>query len=81
MITYCEHAKYGLVWGGLLRCQKWEIGMVLGERLRLKVAAEGFPSKFWGIEHGEGLKVDGYAGGDNYLWRIGACVKDEKIAG
>ena len=31
-ITYCEHAKYGLVWGGLLRCQKWEVGMLLGER-------------------------------------------------
>ena len=25
--------------------------------------------------------MDGYAGGDNYLWRIGACVRDEKIAG
>ena len=25
--------------------------------------------------------MDGYAGGDNYLWRIGACVRDERIAG
>ena len=25
--------------------------------------------------------MDGYAGGDNYLWRIGACVRGEKIAG
>ena len=24
--------------------------------------------------------MDGYAGGDNYLWRIGVCVKVGKIA-
>ena len=42
------------------------------------MAAEGFSNKFWGIEYGEGVTVDGYAGGDNYLCRIGACVRDEK---
>ena len=29
VITYCEHAKYGLVWGGLLKCQKWEGRIVM----------------------------------------------------
>ena len=44
-------------------------------------AAKGFPSKFWGIEHGYDVKVDGYAGGDNYLWRIGVCVRVWKNSG
>ena len=43
-------------------------------------AAKGFPSKFWGIEHGYDVKVDGYAGGDNYLWRIGVWVGVRKVA-
>ena len=44
-------------------------------------AAEGFPSKFGGIELGEGVKVDGYTGGDNYIWRISVCGRVGKIVG
>ena len=44
-------------------------------------AAEGFPSKFGGIDLGESVKVDGYAGGENYVWRIGVCGRVGKIVG
>ena len=44
-------------------------------------AAECCPSKFGGIKLGEGVKVDGYARGDNYIWRIGACGRVGKIVG
>ena len=45
----------------------------------MRGAANGFPSKFGKIELGYGVKVDGYAGGDNYIWRIGVCGRVGEI--
>ena len=58
-------------------CEGWENSGVSSPP---RGVVKGFPSKYWGIEHGQGVKVDGYAGGDNYLWRIGVCVRVGKIA-
>lgn len=49
--------------------------MVLRGNLRLEEATKGFPSKFWGIEHGQGVSIDGYAGGERQLWITGVCVR------
>ena len=47
MITYCEHAKYGLVWGRIMKVSKVGGKNNFRREVVTKMSSERFPQQGW----------------------------------